>query len=149
MSTNSSDWDPPQSPHNLVQWQFRKDPWKVLVACVFCNLTKRIQSEPIMHKFFSLYPTPNDAAKANLAEIEELIRPLGLSVRRAKVLKKMSEEYITRDWSDPIELYGIGKYASDAWHIFCKGDWKSVKPKDHALVWYHDWLTENIGGDDA
>lgn len=26
-------------------------------------------------------------------------------------------------WRDPAELYGIGKYGSDAYHIFCRGRW--------------------------
>jgi len=24
-------------------------------------------------------------------------------------------------WRDPTELYGIGKYAADAYHMFCRG----------------------------
>ena len=41
-------WVPPKSPYSLVQRQFYDNPWRLLVACVFCNLTKRVQAEPII-----------------------------------------------------------------------------------------------------
>ena len=83
-------------------------------------------------------------ARANPAEIEEIIQPLGLSRRRSKALVQMSKDYMQKDWRDqPEVLYGIGKYASDAYRIFCKGEWQKVEPRDHALNDYHRWLSEN------
>jgi len=39
---------------------------------------------------------------------------------------------------------GIGKYANDAYRIFCCGEWQGVQPNDHALNKYHEWLgTDN------
>jgi hypothetical protein len=35
---------------------------------------------------------------------------------------------------------GIGKYANDAYRIFCCGEFKDVQPQDHALNKYHEWL---------
>ena len=136
-------WKPPKSPYNLVQRQFHDDPWRLLVACVFCNLTKRVQAEPIMWEFFDRWPTPEAAAHADEEEISELLKTLGLYRRRAKTLKKMSAGFLEGNWKEPKDLYGIGKYANDAYRIFCVGDWKDVEPKDHALTWYHDWLKEN------
>jgi len=53
----------------------------------------------------------------------------------------MSNDYINKDWKgNPTALYGIGKYGSDAYRIFCTGDWRNVEPKDHALNDYHEWL---------
>ena len=89
-----------------------------------------------------MYPKASAAAIADEKVIEALIQPIGLSKRRAKTLVRMSREYIDKNWKEPEELYGIGKYANDAWKIFCTEKWKSV---DHALVWYHDWLLENYG----
>jgi len=136
-------WKPPRSPFDLIQEHLYQNPWRLLVACVFCNLTKRRQAEPYIWKFFECYPTPQDASSANIEDIKDMIGPLGLSERRANTLVKMSRQYLDKSWSEPIELYGIGKYANDAWKIFCTSGWKSVKPKDHALSWYHDWLVEN------
>ena len=55
----------------------------------------------------------------------------------------MSREYLEKEWQDdPTKLYGIGKYGSDAYKIFCTPLWKEVEPKDGALVNYHNWLKE-------
>ena len=136
-------WNPPKSPYDLIQEHLYQDPWKLLVACVFCNLTKRRQAEPYIWDFFKMYPTPRAASSANIEDVKKMIQPLGLSDRRSKALVKMSKEYLDKEWNEPIELFGIGKYGNDAWKIFCTSGWRDVKPKDHALSWYHDWLVEN------
>jgi len=138
-------WIPPKSPYNLIQEHLWNDPWKIFVACIFCNLTKRVESEPYMWKFFKLYPTPEKASKANPDKLQKMIQPLGLSKRRSRALIKMSNDYLMKDWRDkPESLYGIGKYASDAYRIFCMGDWRNVDPKDGALVSYHDFLKSTV-----
>ena len=48
-------------------------------------------------------------------------------------------------WTNPVELHGVGQYAADAYNIFCRGDWRSVSPKDKDLLRYHHWLTETGG----
>ena len=137
-------WVPPKSPYNLIQEQLWEDPWKIFVVCIFCNLTKRAQAEPYFWECIRRWPKPLDMANANPAEIEELIQPLGLSRRRSKALVQMSKDYLQKDWKDhPEVLYGIGKYASDAYRIFCLGKWKETTPKDGALVNYYNWLKKN------
>ena len=134
-------WIAPKSPYNLIQEQLWEDPWKIFVACIFCNLTKRVQAEPYMWQFFKKYPTAEKASGANSKEIKEMIQPLGLSERRSRTLIKMSNDYINKEWRDnPAILYGIGKYGSDAYNIFCTGIWKEITPKDHALNDYHNFL---------
>ena len=136
-------WEPPKSPYNLIQEHLWEDPWKIFVACIFCNLTKRVQSEPYMWRFFKKWPSPERASQADLEEVRKMIEPLGLSRRRSVSLVRMSKDYLQKDWQDrPEVLYGIGKYASDAYRIFCKGDWQDVEPKDHALNDYHVWLSQ-------
>jgi len=137
-------WKPPRSPYNLIQEQLYEDPWKILVACIFCNLTRRHTAEPLIWKYFEKYPNPYAASKASPEDLKEFLKPIGLSSRRSKALTKMSKEYLENDWKEPIELYGIGKYANDAWKIFCTNSWREVHPKDHALSWYHDWLINNF-----
>ena len=47
---------------------------------------------------------------------------LGLSERRYDKLVSVSDSYIRKDWrSNPIPLYGIGKYGSDVYKIVCLG----------------------------
>ena len=142
-------WIPPKSPYNLVQEQLYNDPWKIFVACIFCNLTKRIQSEPIMWQFFQKYPTAHDAANADHEEVANMVAILGLKNRRALSLIKMSRDYVSKPWHlDPKGmLHAVGKYAEDAYRIFCVGDWMDVNPQDHALNDYHDWLWKNHSED--
>ena len=141
-------WIPPRSPYNLIQEHLWKDPWKIFVACIFCNLTRRVDAEPYMWRFFNTYPTPGDASRADWKNIQKMIQPLGLSERRSKSLIKMSNDYLSKQWQDkPEVLYGIGKYGSDAYKIFCLGDWRVVEPSDHALNDYHTWLKRNETAD--
>mgnify|MGYP001243847354 CR=1 FL=1 len=137
-------WKAPKSPYTLLQEKLWQDPWKIFVCCIFCNLTKRLTAEPYFWEVLKRWPTPEDLAKADYNNLVKLIQPLGLSKKRAKALKKMSYDYLSKDWQgDATNLYGIGKYGSDAYRIFCKGEWKTVQPKDGALVNYVNWLRSN------
>jgi methyl-CpG-binding domain protein 4 len=129
-----------RSPYTLLQEELNKDPWKIFVCCIFCNLTKRKSSEPYFWEVLKRWPDPESLSKADTGELENLIQPLGLSKRRTKTLKKMSEGYISTDWKDnPKSLYGIGKYAHDAYRIFVLDEWKDVEPTDGALKNYLSW----------
>jgi methyl-CpG-binding domain protein 4 len=65
----------------------------------------------------------------------DLIAPLGFKNRRTNTIKKFSREWTRKQWTEPIELYGIGKYGQDSWEIFQRGN-LDVKPTDGALVQY-------------
>jgi len=131
------------SPFGLLQEEINLDPWRIFVCCIFCNLTKRVTAEPYFRKVLNLWPTPQDLAAASEEEVAQVIQTLGLSNRRSKALIRMSSEYLEKDWrEDPTILYGIGKYGSDAYKIFCTPRWREVEPKDGALVNYHNWLKE-------
>lgn len=132
------------SPYTLLQEELSGDTWKIFVCCIFCNLTKRRSSEPYFWEVLKRWPTPHDLANANIDELTSLIQPLGLSQRRSKALVKMSYDFIHKDWKDdPTKLYGIGKYAHDAYRIFVLDEWKEVVPTDGALVNYVNWRKEN------
>ena len=132
------------SPYGLLQEQLNKDPWKIFVCCIFCNLTKRFSAEPIFWEVLKRWSTPSALSEADFDELVELIKPLGLSRRRANALKKMSYEYTHKDWEkNPSSLYGIGKYAQDAYYLFCTESWRDLSPKDGALVNYYNWKIKN------
>lgn len=133
-----------RSPYKLLQEELAGDPWKIFVCCIFCNLTKRKISEPYFWEVLRRWPTPQKLSTANLNELVTLIEPLGLGQRRAKSLKAMSLGYTRNNWqSDPTSLYGIGKYASDAYRIFVLNEWREVEPTDSALVNYVNWRKNN------
>ena len=131
----------PRSPYNLIQEHVQSDPWRVFVVCIFCNLTKRVEAEPLMWQFFSRWPTAKDAANASTEEVRDLIKDLGLGERRSKTLVKMSQDYLCWDRKEPKDLYGIGEYASAAYKIFCDHAWSQIpEPKDGALKNYWRWV---------
>eukprot|EP00112_Aurelia_sp_Birch-Aquarium-sp1_P024943 Seg808.1 transcript_id=Seg808.1/GoldUCD/mRNA.D3Y31 product="Methyl-CpG-binding domain protein 4" protein_id=Seg808.1/GoldUCD/D3Y31 len=139
---NSVTYRPPKSPHGLIQERLYRDPWRLLVSTIFLNRTKGTCSIPIMWKFLELWPNPETAMHADWKEISVLLQPLGLQDQRARRLIRFSREYLTKDWTYPEELHGIGKYGNDSYRIFCLGEWRDVEPMDHKLNLYHDWLKE-------
>ena len=136
-------WIPPKSPYDLLQERFWPNEWKILVVCLMLNQTSRKQVEPMIEDFFKMYPDPQSILKADEEVLFSFLKPLGLANKRSKTLKKFSAQFLEEDWKTAKDLYGCGKYADDAWRIFCLGDWKEVSPKDHALVFYHNFLTND------
>ena len=136
-------WIPPKSPHGLIQEDLWSDEWQLLVSCLLLNLTTRKQVDSVIHEFFKRWPVPASLLGADEQELQKLIKPLGMWRKRTKTLKRFTEEYLTMEWQSPKDLYGCGKYADDAWRIFCMGEWTEVEPNDHALNNYHNWLRDN------
>jgi methyl-CpG-binding domain protein 4 len=71
---------------------------------------------------------------ANVDKLAKLLQPLGLYNRRAKSLKRFSEDWI-KGFKSVDELYGIGQYAKDSWEIF-QNDNLNVNPTDKVLLKY-------------
>ena len=138
-------WIPPKSPHEILQETLWPDEWKILVACLLLNLTSRKQVDKMIDLLFEKYPDAETMRDSDPAELYDILKPLDLANKRVKTLKRFSSEYLYKEWKTASELYGCGKYANDAWRIFCKGDWTEVKPEDHALNLYHDWLLTEKG----
>ena len=67
----------------------------------------------------------------------ELLKPLGLHNRKAKVIKKLSTA-ILEDWNSVLELPGVGKYAADSYRIFIDG-YIDIEPTDKELKKYKEW----------
>jgi methyl-CpG-binding domain protein 4 len=136
---------PVRSPHNLIQECVYSDPWKVLVCCLCLNATSGRQTRPVILRFFEKYPTPQSVMDADMEEITELLKPLGLWKKRPLALQQMSKAYLEADWTTPSEIFGVGKYANDAYLIFCCGKWRDVQPNDHMLNHYVKFLSDLNG----
>jgi methyl-CpG-binding domain protein 4 len=126
------------SPYLLLQEIYNEHPWRVLVCCIMLNCTSRKQVDRVREEFFKRYPTPDSAILAKPEEMAELIAPLGFRNKRTSTIKRFSSDWLTLQWSEPKELYGIGKYAQDSWDIFYKGD-LTVEPTDGVLGKYLAW----------
>ncbi|GER40827.1 DNA glycosylase superfamily protein [Striga asiatica] len=133
-------WIPPRSPFNLLQEDHFFDPWRVLVICMLLNRTTGLQARKVLSDFFHLCPNAETAIKISTEDIEEVIRSLGLYKKRALGIQQFSHEYLNESWTHVTELTGVGKYAADAHAIFCTGNWEEVRPVDHMLVKYWEFL---------
>lgn len=143
MDSEKNNWVLPKSPIGMLQEDLWPDEWKVLIACLLHNLTTRKQVDKVYKVLFEKYPDPESMSKAHEVDLRDIIKPLGLWKKRSATLIRFSKEYLEKDWKTAIDLYGCGKYADDCYKIFCLGDWKDVRPNDHTLNRYHDWLKEN------
>ncbi|PRP89081.1 methyl-CpG-binding domain protein 4 [Planoprotostelium fungivorum] len=131
---------PPVSPHHLIQEILFYDPWKMTIACMLLNRTSGRVVRHVIYKLFIRYPNPKEMIeKGDITDIAAIIQPLGL-IKRAEYIHTLSRQFLTGCWKTPIELKGVGKYAEDAYKIFCCGDYKLVQPEDHALNKYHEWI---------
>ncbi|WZZ69831.1 hypothetical protein YC2023_081201 [Brassica napus] len=121
--TPDNTWVPPPSPCNLLQEDHWHDPWRVLVICMLLNKTSGAQTRGVISDLFALCPNAKTATKVEEKEIETLIKPLGLQNKRSKMIKRFSLEYLQESWTHVTQLHGVGKYAADAYAIFCNGKW--------------------------
>jgi methyl-CpG-binding domain protein 4 len=119
----------------MIQEIYQKDPWKMMICCIFLNQTSRDQVDKIRLEFFKKYPNPKSAIAANSEEMANLISVLGFKNRRTQTIQKFSKDWVEKSWEDPIDLYGIGKYGQDSWEIFQLQNFK-VEPTDGALRSY-------------
>ena len=141
-SSSSLPWRPPRSPIGLLEELLWDRPWALLLSCILLNQTTRRQVDPVLARLLRAYPDAAAMAAAEPADVEVLLRPLGLHRRRAQTLVAFSRAFLEGTWRSPLELPGIGPYAADAYAIFCTGRWREseCEPRDHALRWYVDYL---------
>ncbi|CAA3021354.1 methyl- -binding domain 4 isoform X1 [Olea europaea subsp. europaea] len=133
-------WKPPRSPYNLLQEDHVFDPWRVLVICMLLNVTTGRQTGKVISEFFTLCPNAKSATEVAKEDIEKVIQSLGLYRKRAEGIQHFSRMYMEESWTHVTELPGIGKYAADAYAIFCTGKWDRVRPLDHMLTKYWEFL---------
>jgi methyl-CpG-binding domain protein 4 len=119
----------------MLQEIYKHDPWKMLVGCILLNQTTRTQVDKVREELFSIWPTATEMGSADPSNLAAVIKSLGLYNRRAKTLIKFSQDWTRRNWKEPIELHGIGKYAQDSWEIFQKNNF-SVIPTGKELINY-------------
>lgn len=129
------------SPYVLLQEIYYPDKWKILVCCIFLNLTSRKQVDKMREEFFQRWPNPESVREEDETELALIMQPLGLSNKRAKTIIRFSKEFLQNDWEEPSELYGIGRYGQDSYDIFIN-NMIVLDPSDHVLKKYIKWLIE-------
>ncbi|KAF3334543.1 methyl-CpG-binding domain protein 4 [Carex littledalei] len=137
------DFKLPRSCHHLIQEDHSFDHWRVLVICMLLNMTTGKQVKKVVEDFFVLCPDAETTTEVDAQQIQNVISTLGLHNKRAHMIKRLSEEYLRPDWAHVTSLHGIGKYAADAYAIFCTGKGADVRPQDHKLVDYWNSIYGN------
>jgi len=103
----------------IAQERFTHDPFRLLIAVTFLIRTSGRTSMPVFRKLMELYPTPRALADGDPAEIELMIRHLGLSNNRTATIQKYA-----RLWEEnppqPGVRYGVKNYPK-------QGDGKDVR----------------------
>ena len=105
------------------------------------NLTSYKQVRKVIFEFFKKWPSPKKASQAKQEDMASMLKPLGFYNRRSKQIIRFSKEYLEKKWSDPIELYGVGKYAADSYKIFIERS-LDVEPTDKKLIRYVNWAKD-------
>ena len=102
-------------------WRKTNDPYRILVAEMMLQKTTSRQVAELFDKFVEKYPSPQFLANAPLAEIEDLITPLGMEHKKARRFKKWAEELVSKfsgkvphSKGDLISLPGVGEYIANA-----------------------------------
>lgn len=114
----------------LIQEDYRDDPWKMLVSCILLNQTTNAAVRKILPDLFRRWPNARAMSEANIDELSEILRPLGLFNIRSRSIRNMSIGMLdNRPFGS---LAGVGKYALDSLRMFYLND-LTVTPEDRKL----------------
>lgn len=109
--------------------------WQHMVAVIMLNQTGRKPVKTVLPTFLEKWPNPIDFTWATEEEVKLVIWSLGMVNVRYTRLKRMTEDFFLWDQIDATKLHGIGKYGSDSYEIFFKGNY-TVEPTDKELIRY-------------
>lgn len=124
-------------------WRETRDPFAILVAEKLLQQTQARHS--VVEVYLTLqkkYPSPESLATANLADLEVIIQPLGLTYRAAE-LKTMAVELVGRhaevipdSLADLMALTGVGSYIARAVLSFAFGHDVAIVDTNVARIYY-------------
>lgn len=118
----------------IFPWRETQNSFHILIAEKLLQQTKA--TKEVIKAYCGIlekYPTPFALAQAEISELEELIRPLGL-IFRANQLIQLGREIVNRyngqvpeDFKDLLRLPGVGEYGARAVLSFAQN-------KDYAII---------------
>lgn len=128
----------------LFRESWRRRPFWMAVGSLLVNKTQWKNAKAVHAVLVARYRTPGGLARASVAEVESIVRGLGLGSQRAKNLVGFGKAYTLKKayaGRRPLlareigQMPGCGKYATDSWAIFIDG----VRPMgvtDKKLLYY-------------
>ncbi len=101
-------------------WRETDDPYRVLIAELLLQRTRADLVERLYDRFLAAYPSPHALAKAEPAETEALLGPLGF-LHRSRRLPALGRALVDRHGGDVprsksalLALPGVGEYVANA-----------------------------------
>ncbi len=116
-------------PTAVCSLEYGKDAWRLLVMARLSAQCTDARVNIVSRELFARFPSAEAMAEADLAELENLVRPCGLYRMKSKDIKKLSAELLERfDGKVPdnmealLSLSGIGRKIAnlilgDVYHI--------------------------------
>lgn len=93
-----------------------KQPFKILIACLLSLRARDEATEKVAENLFKIADTPEKISKLSLRKLEKIIYSSGHYKKKARVLKSVSKELITRfnskvpdDKEELLSIKGIGQ----------------------------------------
>jgi A/G-specific adenine glycosylase len=106
-------------------WRKSNDLYKILVTEILLQKTIALNVSNLYNSFFKKYKDFSSINKVNISDLQPAIKVLGLSNKRAQILKDLSQLVITkhngeipRDTDKLKEVNGIADYVSNAFGCF-------------------------------
>ncbi len=133
--------EPPMIQRDLVRlFDDELNEWRVVLACVCLNLCSARVARGVIMRVLNRWPKPNILAQAK-SDLEAVLKPLGLSERRALYLRNMSAMWGTVSID---QLPGVGPYAVQSVEVFCRGNLEVEKVADRKVAAWLDWKRRNM-----
>jgi A/G-specific adenine glycosylase len=111
-------------------WRTTTDPYEVLLAEVLLQRTPAERVAPIYEEVVETYPDLQALAEADVAQLAELLQPLGLQNQRARALVEVGDRLADRGVPDDeetlLDLPYVGKYAANATLCFAFGERRPI-----------------------
>lgn len=86
----------PKPMSDLIVKDFGRDPFLILISCLLSLRARDVMTYPISKKLFEKVRTPKELVQFPLGDLEELLRPIGFYKKKARTIKEVSKELITR-----------------------------------------------------
>ena len=109
--------------------------WQHMVAVIMLHQTGRTPVKTVLPLFLHRWPDPMAFYWSKPEEVKEVIWPLGMGNVRENRIRRMTGDMLNFwNFDDATELYGIGRYGSESYRIFFKGE--RFEPQDKELRRY-------------
>lgn len=79
---------------HLIQEELASDLYKLLVAAALWNRTKGSQARPVLFALLGRYPSPEGLAGAEMSDLVDIIRPIGLYNTRASGFLSFAQAWV-------------------------------------------------------